>query len=177
MPKEYSENTKSIAQILGWNKTSYFMMSSFALLLFVIGYVWWPLLEEYISTYNPDLPFWIQFDWLLFGIFLVMSLLIMAKIAITETAITASAILTFIILATHSVLNSPDSMRFAPISYNYVDYRIKAGVAHSANGRGRPLRQWRTAGFGRLYRSFHSSMSRSTLSPIRGRMGHRTCNQ
>ncbi|MDO9084591.1 MAG: hypothetical protein Q7U53_00180 [Anaerolineaceae bacterium] len=54
-------------------------MSSFTLLLFVIGYVWWPLIEEYVSTYNPDLPFWVQFDWLLLSIFLVMSLLIMAK--------------------------------------------------------------------------------------------------
>jgi len=74
-----SPNSKTIPQFLGWNRTSYVMMSSFLLLIFVIGYVWWPLLEEYISTYNPDLPFWIQFDWLLLGIFLVMSLLIMAK--------------------------------------------------------------------------------------------------
>jgi hypothetical protein len=74
-----SPNSKTIPQILGWNRTSYVMMSSFLLLIFIIGYVWWPLLEEYISTYNPDLPFWIQFDWLLLGIFLVMSLLIMAK--------------------------------------------------------------------------------------------------
>ena len=54
-------------------------MSSFVLLLFIIGYVWWPLVEEYISTYNPNIPFWFQFDWLLLTIFLVMSLLIMAK--------------------------------------------------------------------------------------------------
>ncbi len=74
-----SPNSKTIPQFLGWNRTSYVMMSSFLLLIFVIGYVWWPLLEEYISTYNPNLPFWIQFDWLLLGIFLVMSLLIMAK--------------------------------------------------------------------------------------------------
>ena len=79
MPKENTRISKSIPQILGWNKTSYVMMSSFLLLIFIIGYVWWPLLEDYISTYNPDLPFWIQFDWLLLGIFLVMSLLIMAK--------------------------------------------------------------------------------------------------
>lgn len=71
--------TKSLTQILGWNRTSYVLMSSFALLLFIIGYVWWPLVEEYLSTYNPDLPFWIQFDWLLLSIFLVMSLLLMAK--------------------------------------------------------------------------------------------------
>lgn len=78
MQKE-KPTSRSLPQILGWNRTSYVMMSSFLLLIFIIGYVWWPLLEEYISTYNPDLPFWIQFDWLLLGIFMIMSLLIMAK--------------------------------------------------------------------------------------------------
>lgn len=73
------KKTKTLSYLLGWNRTSYFLMSLFILLLFIIGYVWWPLVDEYLSTYNPDLPFWIQFDWLLFGIFLVMSLLLMAK--------------------------------------------------------------------------------------------------
>jgi MFS family permease len=79
MQPETTKTSRTIPQILGWNRTSYLMMSSFTLLIFVIGYVWWPLLEEYISTYNPNLPFWIQFDWLLLIIFMVMSLLIMAK--------------------------------------------------------------------------------------------------
>lgn len=74
-----SEKTKTLPQILGWNRTSYMLMSSFVLLLFIIGYVWWPLIEEYISTYNPNFPIWVQFDWLLLSIFLVMSLLLMAK--------------------------------------------------------------------------------------------------
>ncbi|PKO07122.1 MAG: hypothetical protein CVU41_03370 [Chloroflexi bacterium HGW-Chloroflexi-3] len=79
MSEKTNGTTKTLSQIFGWNRTSYVLMSSFALLLFIIGYVWWPLVEEYISTYNPDLPFWIQFDWLLLSIFLVMSLLLMAK--------------------------------------------------------------------------------------------------
>jgi hypothetical protein len=41
-------------------------------------YVWWPLVVEYWSTYNPEVPFWRQFDWLLLGIFAFMSLMIMA---------------------------------------------------------------------------------------------------
>lgn len=69
----------NLSKQLGWNKTSYMMMSGFSLLIFLIGYIWWPLLEEYIATYNPNYPFWVQFDWLLLGIFLGMSLLIMYK--------------------------------------------------------------------------------------------------
>jgi len=41
--------------------------------------VWWPLVEDYLSTYDPRYPFWVQFDWLLLGIFALMSLLIMAR--------------------------------------------------------------------------------------------------
>jgi hypothetical protein len=67
------------AKRLGWNKTSYLLMSSFALLIFLIGYIWWPLLDAYLSTYNPDYPFLLQFDWLLLAIFLAMSLLIMYR--------------------------------------------------------------------------------------------------
>jgi len=54
-------------------------MSGFIALLFLIGYLWWPLVTDYLSTYNPAFPFWQQFDWLLLGNFLVMSLLIMAE--------------------------------------------------------------------------------------------------
>ena len=79
MSEKINGKTKTLPQILGWNRTSYMLMSSFVLLLFIIGYVWWPLIEEYFSTYNPDYPFWVQLDWLLFSIFLVMSLLLMAK--------------------------------------------------------------------------------------------------
>lgn len=69
---------RSLPALLGWNRTSYLLMSSFSLLIFIIGYVWWPLLEEYIASYNPDYPFWVQFDWLLLGNFIFMSLLIMS---------------------------------------------------------------------------------------------------
>lgn len=70
---------RSIPRKLGWTGTSYIMMSSFIALIALIMYVWWPLVVEYIATYNPKIPFWYQFDLLLFGIFLVMSLLIMAN--------------------------------------------------------------------------------------------------
>ena len=79
MSEKINGKTKTLPQILGWNRTSYMLMSSFVLLLFIIGYVWWPLIEEYVSTYNPNFPLWVQLDWLLLSVFLVMSLLLMAK--------------------------------------------------------------------------------------------------
>jgi hypothetical protein len=61
-----------------WTRASYYMLSGFLMLLFLIGYVWWPLVEEYLSYFNPDYPIWRQLDWLLIGNFLFMSLMIMA---------------------------------------------------------------------------------------------------
>jgi hypothetical protein len=63
--------------IIRWTQTSYILLSGFLLLLFLIGYVWWPLLQEYLSQFNPELPICVQIDWLLIGNFLVMSVLIM----------------------------------------------------------------------------------------------------
>jgi hypothetical protein len=63
---------------LRWTRSSYIFFSGFLLLLFLIGYVWWPLLEVYLSYYNPDISIWRQIDWLLIGNFLFMTLMIMA---------------------------------------------------------------------------------------------------
>lgn len=60
-----------------WNKFSYILLSSFLLLIAIIAYVWWPLLKDYVSYYQKDVPFWLQVDWLLILVFLFMSLLIM----------------------------------------------------------------------------------------------------
>jgi len=62
-----------------WTRHSYVLMSGFLLLCFLIGYIWFPLVREYLSTYDPQVSFWKQFDWLLLADFLVMSLLIMAQ--------------------------------------------------------------------------------------------------
>lgn len=69
---------RTLRQSLRWTSSSYYLLSSFVLLLFLIGYVWWPLLEEYLALFNPEIPIWRQIDWLLIGIFLFMSLMIMA---------------------------------------------------------------------------------------------------
>ncbi len=66
-----------IRESLRWSKTSYVLLSGFLLILFLIGYVWWPLLAEYLSYFDPSIPIWRQLDWLLIGNFLVMSVLIM----------------------------------------------------------------------------------------------------
>jgi hypothetical protein len=67
-----------VAAALGWTRASYYLMSLFLATVMLIIIVWWPLAEEYLAQINPDYPLWVQFDWLLLGIFLVMSLLIMA---------------------------------------------------------------------------------------------------
>lgn len=64
---------------LRWTRASYYLLSGFFMLLFLIGYVWWPLVEEYLATFNPEVPVWRQIDWLLIGNFLFMSLMIMTN--------------------------------------------------------------------------------------------------
>lgn len=63
---------------LRWTRASYTLMSGFLLTLFLLGYVWWPLADEYLSYIDWDGPWWRYLDWLLLGIFFVMTLLIMA---------------------------------------------------------------------------------------------------
>ncbi len=71
--------SRRLSQALGWTRASYYLMSGFLLILFLLGYVWWPLAEEYLATIPWDGPWWRYMDWLLLGNFLVMSLLIMAR--------------------------------------------------------------------------------------------------
>jgi hypothetical protein len=70
---------RTLAAILGWNRTSYLMLSAFLLLLLLMGYVWWPLAQEYLALIDWRGDWWRQVDWLLIGIFAVMSLLIMSR--------------------------------------------------------------------------------------------------
>lgn len=63
---------------LGLTRWSYVLLSTFLLTLFVLGYVWWPLAEEYLAQIDWNRPLWRQVDWLLIGIFAVMTVLIMS---------------------------------------------------------------------------------------------------
>lgn len=69
---------------LRWTKASYYLLSGFLLLLFLIGYVWWPLVVEYLSYFRADIPIWRQIDWLLIGNFLFMTVMIMANANIKQ---------------------------------------------------------------------------------------------
>ena len=71
--------TRRILTVLGWTRSSYYLLSVFLLTIFLIGYVWWPLAEEYLSYIDWDGAWWMYIDWLLIGLFLLMSLLIMTK--------------------------------------------------------------------------------------------------
>lgn len=71
--------TRRILTALGWTRSSYYLLSVFLLTIFLIGYIWWPLAEEYLSYIDWDGAWWMYIDWLLIGIFAVMSLLIMTK--------------------------------------------------------------------------------------------------
>ena len=66
------------ASLLGWNRSSYFLISALMLVLLMLGYVWWPLADDYISYIDWNGEWWRYVDWLLIGIFLFMSLMIMA---------------------------------------------------------------------------------------------------
>ncbi len=69
----------SLGRKLGWTRSSYYLMSAFVVIIFLIIYIWWPLAEEYLAFVPWDGEWWWYIDWLLIGIFLVMSLLIMAR--------------------------------------------------------------------------------------------------
>jgi len=58
----------SLPAWLRWNRTSYALMSAFLLIIGLIMWVWYPLVEEYIALFNPAIPLWRQLDWLLLGI-------------------------------------------------------------------------------------------------------------
>ncbi len=69
---------------LGWNRSSYYLLSAFILTLFLLGYVWWPLAAEYLALIPWGGEWWRYLDYLLINIFLFMSFAIMAKADIRE---------------------------------------------------------------------------------------------
>lgn len=74
------------ARVLGWTRSSYTLMSLFVLTLFLLGYVWWPLAEDYLAYIPWNGEWWRYFDWLLVNIFLFMSMAIMAHADLKQDA-------------------------------------------------------------------------------------------
>jgi hypothetical protein len=62
-----------------WNRSSWMILSGFLAILVLIGWVWWPLVRDYLASFNPHYPWWRQTDWLLIGIFAAMTFLIMSR--------------------------------------------------------------------------------------------------
>ena len=79
MLRDSTPTSHGLGRLLGWNRTSYLLMSAFAGVVFLIIVVWWPLVEDYWATADPRYPWWMQLDGLLLGVFAAMSLLIMAR--------------------------------------------------------------------------------------------------
>ncbi len=77
--EETAPQRQNLSTKLGLTRASYVMISVFFLTLFLIGYIWWPLAEEYLSYIDWQGAWWQYMDWLLIGIFLFMSLSIMTK--------------------------------------------------------------------------------------------------
>ena len=77
-PNSKAPSKSRLTQLFGWNQASYYLMSGFALTLFLLGYVWWPLAEEYLALIDWEGDWWLYIDRLLIGVFLFMSLMIMA---------------------------------------------------------------------------------------------------
>lgn len=69
---------RRVVGLLGWTRSSYFLMSLFVMTILVIVVVWWPLVETNLRWLDWERPLWAQVDWLLMGVFAAMSLLIMA---------------------------------------------------------------------------------------------------
>jgi hypothetical protein len=43
-------------ELFGWTRHSYYLLSAFLLICILIIYVWWPLVEEYLSYMDGRLP-------------------------------------------------------------------------------------------------------------------------
>ncbi len=87
MPPNRPHLWRRLTAALGWTRSSYFLMSAFLAAVLTIVIVWWPLVEESLAYVDWSRPLWVQFDWLLLGIFATMSLLIMIGADVKADAI------------------------------------------------------------------------------------------
>ena len=62
-----------------WTRDSSILLGGFFVTIFLIGYIWWPLAEDYLAYVDWNGAWWRYMDWLLLGIFLFMSITIVAR--------------------------------------------------------------------------------------------------
>lgn len=86
----FPANPLAWRSLFAWNRASYAVLSLFFCTIVLIGWVWWPLLQDYAGSFDPRRPWWLQFDWLLLGIFAAMTLLIMARADVRRDARTVA---------------------------------------------------------------------------------------
>ncbi len=78
---------RALLASMRFNSSSGYMISAFALLALVIGYVWWPLAKTYFSYVAAGENIWARMDWLLIGIFSFISVLIMLGADLRKDAV------------------------------------------------------------------------------------------
>ena len=83
LKRSYQSLISNLQKHFGWTPSSYFLLSGFFVVLFVISVVWWPLVEANMAIIDWSQPLWLEvwrkMDWLLLFDFGVMTLLIMAR--------------------------------------------------------------------------------------------------
>jgi hypothetical protein len=62
-----------------WTRDSSILLGGFLVTIFLIIYVWWPLVVEYFAYVDWNSDWWRYIDWLLIGIFAFMSITIITR--------------------------------------------------------------------------------------------------
>ncbi len=70
-----------------WTRDSSIILSGFALVVFLVVYFWWPLVEAIIRRVNWSGQWWNHIDWLLIGIFTFMTATIIFRANLKNDAL------------------------------------------------------------------------------------------
>lgn len=78
---------RALLDTMRFTNASGYLISAFAMVALVIGYVWWPLAKSYFSCLAAGGNLWTRMDWLLIGIFSFISVLIMLGADLRKDAV------------------------------------------------------------------------------------------
>ena len=62
-----------------WTRDSSILLGGFFVTIFLIVYIWWPLVQAYLVYVDWKGRWWLYIDWLLLGVFLFMSVTIVTR--------------------------------------------------------------------------------------------------